>query len=176
MGNIRSALDQRLEKAVLDPHSAAGSGFPLSTFLNVAVEHRLMHAETLAYMLHQLPFDMKVRERESPNLAGPTVAHRMVPVPAGVVTLGLQRGSESFGWDNEFEAHEVEVPAFEIDRYKVTNRPAAMRRGLSGTTMTGTGRVVMKFFIRCSGSSKAITGFTAQCSTKCRYRWTGPCM
>jgi hypothetical protein len=26
------------------------------TRLNVAIEHRLMHAETLAYLLHQLPF------------------------------------------------------------------------------------------------------------------------
>jgi ergothioneine biosynthesis protein EgtB len=73
-------------------------------------------------MLHQLPLDMKVREHESPNLAGPPVAQRMVSVPAGVGTLGLPRGGESFGWDNEFEAHEVEVPAFEIDQYKVTNR------------------------------------------------------
>jgi ergothioneine biosynthesis protein EgtB len=120
--NIRSALDKCLEKVVLDPHSATGNGFPLSTLLNVAVEHRLMHAETLAYMLHQLPLALKVRERESLNLADSPVAHRMVSVPAGVVTLGLPRGGERFGWDNEFTAHEVEVPAFEIDRYKVTNR------------------------------------------------------
>jgi ergothioneine biosynthesis protein EgtB len=65
---------------------------------------------------------MKVREHEPLNLAGPPVAHRMVSVPAGVATLGLARGDESFGWDNEFEAHEAEVPAFEIDQYKVTNR------------------------------------------------------
>ena len=33
-----------------------------STLLNVAIEHRLMHVETLAYMLHQLPIDRKVRQ------------------------------------------------------------------------------------------------------------------
>ena len=27
--------------------------------LNTAIEHRLMHAETLAYMLHQLPLEKK---------------------------------------------------------------------------------------------------------------------
>src|SRR5262249_53484990 len=32
------------------------------------------------------------------------------------------RADESFGWDNEYERHEIEVPAFVIDRYKVTNR------------------------------------------------------
>ena len=34
----------------------------MDTLLNVAVEHRLMHVETLAYMLHQLALDKKVRQ------------------------------------------------------------------------------------------------------------------
>src|SRR5471032_689486 len=34
--------------------------------LNVAIEHRLMHAETLAYMLHQLPLAQKVTELREP--------------------------------------------------------------------------------------------------------------
>jgi ergothioneine biosynthesis protein EgtB len=46
----------------------------------------------------------------------------MVAIPAGVATLGLLRSLETFGWDNEREAHTVDVPAFAIDRYKVTNR------------------------------------------------------
>jgi ergothioneine biosynthesis protein EgtB len=89
---------------------------------NVAVEHRLMHVETLAYMLHQLPLDAKVRQPNSLHLAGPPIVQRMVSIPAGVVTLGLARSPETFGWDNEYAAHTVDVPAFEIDRYKVTNR------------------------------------------------------
>ncbi len=32
------------------------------TLLNVAIEHRLMHVETLAYMLHQLPVHQKTRQ------------------------------------------------------------------------------------------------------------------
>src|SRR5215469_1520678 len=31
--------------------------------IHAAIEHRLMHAETLAYILHQLPYDAKVSER-----------------------------------------------------------------------------------------------------------------
>jgi ergothioneine biosynthesis protein EgtB len=46
----------------------------------------------------------------------------MVDIPAGVATLGLRRDSETFGWDNEYEIQMVDVPAFVIDRYKVTNR------------------------------------------------------
>ncbi len=131
VANIRNALDRHLEKIISDVqapdvHAPTRNGFPLRTLLNVAVEHRLMHLETLAYMLHQLPLNMKSRERvrelDSPILAGPPAIGRMIPVPAGQVNLGLARGSEEFGWDNEYEAHTVSVPAFEIDQYKVTNR------------------------------------------------------
>ncbi len=122
VGSIRSALDQHLEKRILDVNPPTRDGFSLHTLLNVAIEHRLMHVETLAYMLHQLRLDMKVQELESPILAGPPVAHWMVSVPNGEATLGLPRGTQDFGWDNEYEAHTVDVPAFVIDQYKVTNR------------------------------------------------------
>src|SRR5580658_482917 len=122
VNHVRNTLDENLASTILEPNSQTRDGFPLRTLLNVAVEHRLMHVETLAYMLHQLPLDAKVRQPNSLHLAGPPVVQRMMPVPAGKVTLGLARGNEEFGWDNEFEAHTVDVPAFEIDRYKVTNR------------------------------------------------------
>jgi iron(II)-dependent oxidoreductase len=52
----------------------------------------------------------------------PTVTHWMIEIPAGFATLGLARGGDTFGWDNEFETHTANVPAFEIDQYEVTNR------------------------------------------------------
>src|ERR1700733_6944596 len=119
---VRNVLDERLSEALSDAVPPASDGFPLSTLLNVAIEHRLMHAETLAYMLHQLPFDRKVAQRELLNLGISPVTHRSIDIPRGSATLGLSRASGSFGWDNEFEAHVVDVPAFTIDQYKVTNR------------------------------------------------------
>ncbi len=89
--------------------------------LNTAIEHRLMHAETLAYMLHQLPIEKKIRQRQTqvPERAQPRP--ESIVVPEGPVTLGLSRDSGDFGWDNEYDAHTVNVPAFVIDRYKITN-------------------------------------------------------
>jgi ergothioneine biosynthesis protein EgtB len=126
VNNVRDALETALDKAILDFDSERGSHFPLTTLLNVAIEHRLMHVETLAYMLHQLPLHMKLRPnalRTGPprQSTAPTVTG-MLPIPAGAVTLGLARDAATFGWDNEYEAHTVEVSAFEIDQYKVTNR------------------------------------------------------
>ena len=122
MSRIRAALDEKLNDGILESSGAVLDGFSLDTLLNVAVEHRLMHIETLAYMLHQLPLERKVAQIDPPILVSPPVTHRMIQVPAGLATLGLARGSESFGWDNEYERHTVPVPAFEIDQYMVTNR------------------------------------------------------
>lgn len=120
---VRNTLDDELANAFTKSGRRTFDGFSLDTLLNVAIEHRLMHAETLAYMLHQLPPDQKIAQPESLNsTASSSLLHRNVEIPAGPVTLGLSRSSGLFGWDNEFEAHAVNVPAFAIDPYKVTNR------------------------------------------------------
>lgn len=118
--NIRARLDEKLS-ADLDPQSHTRDGFALDTLLNVAIEHRLMHLETLAYMFHQLPMSDKVPQANSLMLPTSPVSYSMVQIPAGAATLGISRESHSFGWDNEFELHAVQVPGFEIDRYMVTN-------------------------------------------------------
>jgi len=88
--------------------------------MHVAIEHRLMHAETFAYMLHQLPFEQKIAPALPMAPAGPAPQSRMVEIPAGQATLGRKHG-DGFGWDNEFDRHQVDVPAFSIGRHKVTN-------------------------------------------------------
>lgn len=121
VAKVRSTLDRHLASETLESGGQMHDGVPLSVLINVAIEHRLMHVETLSYMLHQLPFEQKLRHSVSPEPANSQVTHRMVDIPAGSVVLGLSRGSRDFGWDNEFESHTVDVPGFCIDQYKVTN-------------------------------------------------------
>src|SRR5438477_661624 len=118
---IRTALDEKLADGSLESSVPTRDGFPLDTLLNVAIEHRLMHVETLAYMLHQLPLDRKIPQEIPLNLATPPVNPRRLEIPAGIATLGLSRDGETFGWDNEYDAHTTDVSAFEIDQYEVTN-------------------------------------------------------
>lgn len=89
--------------------------------LHVAVEHRLMHAETLAYILHSLDYAKKVCQKSPqwPEERTPPTG-RMIEFSSGKVQLGLPAG-QGFGWDNEFKAHCVDVPAFSVAKYKVTN-------------------------------------------------------
>jgi ergothioneine biosynthesis protein EgtB len=107
--------------------------------LYTALEHEAMHQETLLYMWHRLPYEQKhpgVRsalrpievtgspERRNRDL---TPANRRnadltpVRIAAGTARLGVDRTTTVFGWDNEFDAHEVHVPAFDVDALPVTN-------------------------------------------------------
>jgi len=90
--------------------------------LNVAIEHRLMHCETLAYMFHRLPLEQKLRPSIAPlAFSHGTLQQAITEVPTGPATLGLSPSSGTFGWDNEFDAHTSVIPDFAIDKYKVTN-------------------------------------------------------
>jgi iron(II)-dependent oxidoreductase len=90
--------------------------------LHAAIEHRLMHAETFAYILHQLPYECKAPPPSALGAAGGRTpdARACCQIPAGTARLG-RRPEEGFGWDNEFQACTVDVPEFSIGRYKVTN-------------------------------------------------------
>ncbi|OGF13044.1 MAG: hypothetical protein A2W00_12035 [Candidatus Eisenbacteria bacterium RBG_16_71_46] len=111
----REAVDRALDHA-----GEAAPELRDGTLIQVAIEHRLMHAETLAYLLHQLPTNHK----RPPALVAPppprALKRRMVRIPAGRAALGLGRDT-AFGWDNEFDEHVVEVPSFQIDLTQVTN-------------------------------------------------------
>jgi len=115
---IRADLDAALATATLGP--AAAPSLRNGWALALAVEHRLMHAETLAYMLQELPYESKVpgpapgRETEPPRRS-------LIGIPAGCATLGAaRRDGRGQGWDNEYEGHAVYVPAFAIESHDVT--------------------------------------------------------
>jgi iron(II)-dependent oxidoreductase len=104
---VRQKLDNALEEAPEE-------------IIQVAIEHRYMHAETFAYILHNLSLDHKIAPGEQLQPPAELPAHTMREIPAGAVRMG-RTPEEGFGWDNEFAAHAVQVPAFAISRYKVTN-------------------------------------------------------
>src|SRR5262249_1812785 len=119
-GRLRQTIDEGLERINL-ANGAHYGGFSAELLLNVAIEHRLMHAETLCYMLHQLPIANKIPpQRSNTNLPKIPIAKQMMEIRDGTATLGLPRDG-GFGWDNEFEAQQVHIPAFVVDKYKVTN-------------------------------------------------------
>jgi gamma-glutamyl hercynylcysteine S-oxide synthase len=114
---VRREIDAFLETE--DQRSLATSP---NTLLHVAVEHRLMHAETLAYLFHRMPYDQKKSQHQSAESANPANSRRseLLTVPAGRASLGLSKNG-TFGWDNEFDLYQVDVPEFLVDKFLVTN-------------------------------------------------------
>jgi iron(II)-dependent oxidoreductase len=107
---VREALDRLIPEAP-------------EQLVQVAIEHRLMHAETFAYLLHALDYERKAKGAlpPSPSDHREGVSPEWMDVPAGTAVLG-RPANDGFGWDNEFREYSVEVPAFTIGKYKVTNR------------------------------------------------------
>src|SRR5689334_6375055 len=87
------------------------------------IEHEAMHQETLLYMWHRLPLSLKRKPIEAAPLVigGAPPAPRRVTIAPGRATLGARRDRIPFGWDNEFPSLTVDVPAFDIEVYNVTN-------------------------------------------------------
>ena len=127
--------DRRIRNAI-ESADIFRAGHPLldrAQAVYASIEHELMHQETLLYIFHRLPFEQK---RPASPPASPRLgksdggkprrreggAPATVSIPDGCATLGARRGSLIFGWDNEFDAVDARVPAFEIDVHDVTNR------------------------------------------------------
>ncbi len=121
-----AACDELAARAIDDP---ASEGLE---HVGTILEHEEMHQETLLYMLHRLPYRAKARDvaerafgvragRAIPLRGASRAAAPPVAIPAGEARLGVRRGDLPFAWDNEYEAHEVLVGAFEIDADDVTN-------------------------------------------------------
>ncbi|MDQ6699165.1 MAG: SUMF1/EgtB/PvdO family nonheme iron enzyme [Acidobacteriota bacterium] len=87
----------------------------------MVIEHRDMHAETFAYMLHNLDHAKKRAPNTAPVENDFQPKSEMLTIPTGTVTLGKRKG-DGFGWDNEFEQQVAVIPGFSIGKYKVTNR------------------------------------------------------
>ncbi len=84
------------------------------------LEHEQMHHETLMYIVSRLDAAQKATASQAHVDTAPPV-NRMQTIPAGTATLGADPDEIAFGWDNEFGQHAVDVPAFDVMTYPVTN-------------------------------------------------------
>jgi iron(II)-dependent oxidoreductase len=130
------AFARACDEAVVAGIASVPSGALPLEGLYTALEHEAMHQETLLYMWHRLPYAQKRGPR--PEDRGPFRGNASVPavrrtstldprssdtirVPRGDATLGADRATTVFGWDNEFDGHDVHVPAFDVDALPATN-------------------------------------------------------
>lgn len=125
---VRAFVDE-VDRRVIEALTNADidrAGHPLLDRAEAAfaiLEHEEMHQETLLYMFHRLPAEQKIAPPAyRPRTEDTGAATEWVEVPPGRATLGVDRGTRAFTWDNESPAWSVFVPAFSIERHDVTNR------------------------------------------------------
>src|SRR6266571_2825443 len=88
----------------------------------VILEHEAMHQETLLYMMHRLSSGRKRRPSGyRPRTEGEAPPPAWVDVDPGRATLGVDRASAPFAWDNECPYASEAVRAFSMERDNVTN-------------------------------------------------------
>ena len=108
VAHCREQVDAHLEHAPED-------------VVQMALEHRLMHLETLAYMFHN--FEHRYKQAalfEDVSTSGDSPANHWIEIPSGEAVLGKSHDG-AFGWDNEYDLTTRPVPAFRIQRYSITN-------------------------------------------------------
>jgi len=130
MRAVRQLVEQRLDApGGLTPD---GRDPRLPPWLVTLVsQHEAQHQETILQSL-ALRDDLRYRPgfvSERPPQAGARPTSESLLVPAGAFIMGTN--DREWAYDNERPAHEVELPAFRIDRTPVTNRGylAFMREG-----------------------------------------------
>lgn len=101
--------------------------------LNIALEHEMLHQETLMYMFVQLPIESLrlniIHENDLHKSASPHVSslpdNTWVILPGGQTSLGKPYGDHierySFGWDNEFPCESAYIPTFEMQSHSIRN-------------------------------------------------------
>ncbi|HVL47041.1 MAG TPA: ergothioneine biosynthesis protein EgtB [Candidatus Thermoplasmatota archaeon] len=117
MARVRAAALAALEKVPLD----ASDPLLADAFVHhMVLNHEAQHQETMLITLALMPKGRYVppREGEKPRRAG-AKPDGFARVRAGAFRMGSQRSAGTY--DNEWPAHEVDVPAFNIGRAPVTN-------------------------------------------------------
>src|SRR4029079_12231105 len=61
--------------------------------LSAALEHRLMHIETYAYLLHHLSTSQKDIPLAPPSAPSPPPDRTLIDIPAGMTTFSPRRGA-----------------------------------------------------------------------------------
>ena len=97
----------------------------------MGIEHERIHLETSSVIMRLMPIaELRCGDELTPEerslwstceSVGPAPANEWLPVAAQTVRLGKPDDDQTFGWDNEYGAEEVRLPAFAAARRLVSN-------------------------------------------------------
>ncbi|MEO8358505.1 MAG: SUMF1/EgtB/PvdO family nonheme iron enzyme [Vicinamibacteria bacterium] len=116
---VRTALDAALDACAFGARVAHPTAADIGA-VELAIEYRLMMAERIASLIHQLPQAQK-KSGPLPSPSGEAPPSRFVEIAEGSARLGLDPSTARFAWDVEYGRMDVRVPVFAIQSRNVTN-------------------------------------------------------
>ncbi|HLY82965.1 MAG TPA: ergothioneine biosynthesis protein EgtB [Acidimicrobiales bacterium] len=119
IGEVRSRALDVVDKLLFDPDVPLLAG---AFVAGLCVQHEHQHAETMLATLQLMDGD-GYRPVLPPPRSGPRPSRPAAPAEVLVAGGPFVQGTDSEGWayDNERPAHEVDLPAFWVDTFPVTN-------------------------------------------------------
>ncbi|HIJ38045.1 MAG TPA: 5-histidylcysteine sulfoxide synthase [Rhodospirillaceae bacterium] len=91
--------------------------------LLMGIEHERIHLETSSVLIRQQALALVRPDPDWPPCreSGTPPENRLLTIPAGQVSLGRPFDEPIYGWDNEYGQHQVDLPAFQVSQYLVSN-------------------------------------------------------
>uniref|UniRef100_K3X307 Sulfatase-modifying factor enzyme domain-containing protein n=1 Tax=Globisporangium ultimum (strain ATCC 200006 / CBS 805.95 / DAOM BR144) TaxID=431595 RepID=K3X307_GLOUD len=87
----------------------------------MALEHERIHLETSSMLMLEHPERFSSSQLCSQIAGVDYPVNEMLDVAGGRVTIGKPRDFPTFGWDNEYGQHEVDVPACKASKFMISN-------------------------------------------------------
>ncbi|MEI6147433.1 MAG: 5-histidylcysteine sulfoxide synthase, partial [Methylococcales bacterium] len=89
----------------------------------MGIEHERIHLETSSVLIRQHKLNyVKKHPAWQPQLISSTAPeNKLVEITGGKIRIGIGKGAEYYGWDNEFGHHECDVSAFKASLFLVSN-------------------------------------------------------
>ncbi len=125
---VRTLIDDVLKTMPLDLPIRQDSP---AWLILMGIEHERIHLETSSVIMRMMPRgDLRQGRDLTPDeqrlwaacsVAGVPPANEWLPVEGRTVRLGKPEADRTYGWDNEYGAEEVTLPAFRASRQLVSN-------------------------------------------------------
>ena len=176
---VRDRALRRLEAVNDEDVARTGPLLDGGFVYGMVAQHEQQHVETLVATLQLVTATVLDPLPSAPPPPARSLLPPEVHVPGGSFEMGTD---EAWAYDNERPGHEVDVPAFFIDRYPVTNGRVPRlhgRRGIhesdaTGTTRAGRSAEQRNSSIRCSGAAPGTDGSGAASERGSRFRLDEP--
>ena len=89
----------------------------------MGIEHERIHLETSSVLIrqHKLNYVKKHPAWQPQLIISTAPENKLVEITGGKIRIGIGKGAEYYGWDNEFGHHECDVSAFKASLFLVSN-------------------------------------------------------